>query len=121
MAKGKKGKEKKEKGPEPVTTAQIIEDRTKMLCPRMGDIYTRSIEVEYILEDVCTKMIEKALRQRHHVLNLTSLKLSQLPDFSLVFHEMQMITEVNLSKNNLFNGDLVFQVWLFSFKQYISN
>lgn len=109
MAKGKKGKEKKEKGPEPVTTAQIIEDRTKMFCPRMGDIYTRSIEVEYILEDVCTKIIEKALRKRDSTLVLTSLKLSQLPDFTLVYHEMQMITEINLSKNNLFNGDQVFQ------------
>jgi hypothetical protein len=54
-AKGKKGKKgKKEKkepsGPIPVTTAQILQDRTKMLCPRMGDIYDRNEQVENILE-----------------------------------------------------------------------
>ena len=49
--KGKKGKKDKgPKGPDPVTTAQIIEDRTKMLCPRLGDIYTRSAQVDVILE-----------------------------------------------------------------------
>lgn len=54
MAKGKKGKKgKKEKGPlgpMPVTTVQIIQDRTKMFCPRMGDHYERSEQVEMILE-----------------------------------------------------------------------
>lgn len=49
--KGKKGKKgAKEKGPEPVTTSQMISDRTKMLCPRMGDVYLRTMQVEKILE-----------------------------------------------------------------------
>ena len=49
--KGKKGKkDKKVKGPEPVTTAQILHDRTKMLCPRMGDVFNLEIKVEQILE-----------------------------------------------------------------------
>lgn len=48
--KGKKGKGLK--GPEPVTTALLIEERTKMLCPRLGDVYTRTATVETILE-VC--------------------------------------------------------------------
>lgn len=54
MAK-KKGKKKGKKdkgptGPIPITTVQIIQDRTKMLCPRMGDIYDRNEQVEIILE-----------------------------------------------------------------------
>lgn len=52
--KGKKGK-KKDTGPPnpiPITTVQIIQDRTKMFCPRMGDIYDRNEQVELILE-VC--------------------------------------------------------------------
>lgn len=48
--KGKKGKKVVIAGPQPVTTVQIIQDRTKMLCPRLGDIYTRSLHVEGILE-----------------------------------------------------------------------
>jgi hypothetical protein len=49
--KGKKGKkDKAPPGPQPVTTVQIIQDRTKMLCPRMGDIYSRALNVEGILE-----------------------------------------------------------------------
>lgn len=47
--KGKKGK-KKESGP-PITTTQIIiSEREKMLCPRLGDIYTRTMNVEHVLE-----------------------------------------------------------------------
>ena len=51
--KGKKGKKDKKNvvaGPQPVTTVQIIQDRTKMLCPRMGDVYSRALNVEGILE-----------------------------------------------------------------------
>lgn len=51
--KGKKGKKVVELGPQPVTTVQIIQDRTKMLCPRMGDVYSRSMNVEAILEVFC--------------------------------------------------------------------
>jgi hypothetical protein len=54
MPKGKKGKKKGKKdvpaGPTPVTTVQIIQDRAKMFCPRMGDIYDRNEQVELILE-----------------------------------------------------------------------
>lgn len=56
--KGKKGKKGKvvDVGPQPFTTTQIIQDRTKMLCPRMGDIYTNSMNVERILE-VCIQAL----------------------------------------------------------------
>ncbi len=54
MPKGKgkkKGKKSKEpQGPVPITTMQILQDRTKMLCPRMGDVYDRNEHVDLILE-----------------------------------------------------------------------
>ena len=56
--KGKKGKkEKPVTGPVPVTTAQILVDRTKMLCPRMGDIYDLNEQVENILEVLSIKHV----------------------------------------------------------------
>lgn len=45
-----KGKKKKNAGPEPVTTVTILDERSKMLCPRLGDIYPRTALVENILE-----------------------------------------------------------------------
>jgi hypothetical protein len=48
--KGKKGKKDVVTGPQPFTTTQIVHDRTKMLCPRMGDVYGKSMNVEIILE-----------------------------------------------------------------------
>lgn len=46
----KSKKNKKEIGPEIRTTRIILNERAKMLCPRMGDTYTRTIKVEEILE-----------------------------------------------------------------------
>lgn len=47
--KGKKGK-KVAVGPEIRTTRVIISERARMNCPRMGDNYTRIMEVDSILE-----------------------------------------------------------------------
>ena len=48
--KGKKGKKNQVTGPEPVTTALLLEQRTKMLCPRLGDVYNLTANVDNILE-----------------------------------------------------------------------
>lgn len=49
--KAKKGKKKKsEAGPEIRTTQEILNERAKMFCPRLGDSYTRTIKVEHILQ-----------------------------------------------------------------------
>ncbi len=106
--KGKKGKKDKNTGPEPVTTPAIIEARTRMLCPRMGDVFNVSMKVENILEDVCNRVIEKAIEKEHDTVNLTALKLSQAPNFTLLADQMRGIVEINLAKNNLFNSDMVF-------------
>jgi len=55
--KGKKGKKKGKaviQGPQPVTTAQILDNRTKMFCPRLGDAYTMAFNVEEILQVIYT-------------------------------------------------------------------
>ena len=50
--KGKKGGKDKATRPTPVTTLEMLHERTKMLCPRLGDVYTRTAGVGEILEDV---------------------------------------------------------------------
>ncbi len=109
--KGKKGKkEKAPPGPTPVTTAQIIQDRTKMLCPRMGDIYDRNEQVEMILEDVAEKCLYKAIDKKLDEVCLSSLKLRKMPIIEPLTQELSQLFSINLSKNNLFDGDQVFQV-----------
>lgn len=109
---GKKGK-KKDKGPPgpiPVTTAQIIQDRTKMLCPRMGDIYERNDQIEAILEDVAERTLFKAIDKNMTEVGLNSLKLRRLPNLEPMAKELSNLVNINLSKNNLFDGDQVFLV-----------
>jgi Leucine-rich repeat (LRR) protein len=113
MAKGKKGKKGK-KGADkpiipPVTTVKMIEDRTKMLCPRMGDVYTRAMQVDHILEDVATHMIKKVAKKQLTALSLCSMRMSDFPELKLILPDLQCLREVNLSKNNLFNGDRLFE------------
>lgn len=111
VKKGKKGKkEKKLAGPAPVTTVQIIQDRTKMLCPRMGDAYNRSLNVEGILEDVVDNYLYKAVDKQSDSLSLIAMKMKRLPDIKVHISQLQCLTNLNLSKNNLFNGDELFMV-----------
>ncbi len=124
---GKKGKKKAgPDGPQQVTTTQIIHDRTKMLCPRMGDVYSRSMNMEIILEvcnfialwspihvlqqDVAEKYIKKVLERKLDHISLASMKLSKFPVLSNTTIEVACLTDLNISKNNLFNGDEVFLV-----------
>ena len=119
--KGKKGK-KRPPGPPIVTTVHLLNDRTKMLCPRMGDIYSRTIHVEEIMDEVVIKTIQKVADKQSAGLNLTGMKLSYLPDISRIASSLQTLTDLNLSKNNLFDGDQVFQVnclhMLFQFSRF---
>ena len=61
--KGKKGKKKGKKdkntGPQPFTTVHIIQERAKMLCPRMGDAFSRASDVEMMLEVYSTIIHKK--------------------------------------------------------------
>jgi hypothetical protein len=110
----KKGGGKKKKkvplGPPIVTTAHMINERTKMLCPRLGDVYTRSLNVEQLLGDVTEKLIEKAGARQSGMMNLSGMKISSIPDLSKIAPTLQSLTSLNLSKNNLFNGAQLFEV-----------
>jgi len=107
--KGKKGKKEVSHGPVPITTLQIINDRTKMLCPRLGDIYSRTLNVEGILEEVVDGYLNKAAEKQSHSLSLIAMKMKRLPDISVQASQLLCLTNLNLSKNNLFNGDELFQ------------
>eukprot|EP00607_Mallomonas_marina_P001888 CAMPEP_0182426176 /NCGR_PEP_ID=MMETSP1167-20130531/12586_1 /TAXON_ID=2988 /ORGANISM="Mallomonas Sp, Strain CCMP3275" /LENGTH=424 /DNA_ID=CAMNT_0024607425 /DNA_START=110 /DNA_END=1384 /DNA_ORIENTATION=- len=107
---GKKGKKgKKKEGPEITTTQEILSEREKMLCPRMGDAYTRTMNVEFILEGVVTQTMQKCAEKQQEVLNLSNMKIHAMPLEIANSPELQCITDINLSKNQLFNGDTVFQ------------
>ncbi len=109
--KGKKGKKgKKTSAPiiEQFTTPQMLIDRTKMLCPRMGDVYDKKENVNNILADVSTTLIKKVARKQLDKLELQSLKLNELPNLAAIMPELQTLTTLNLSKNSLFNISSIF-------------
>lgn len=81
-----------------------------MLCPRMGDIYDRNEQVEMILEDVAEKCLYKAIDKKSDEVSLSSLKLRKMPIIEPLAQELSKLLSINLSKNNLFDGDQVFQV-----------
>mmetsp|Transcript_16596 Transcript_16596/g.33667 ORF Transcript_16596/g.33667 Transcript_16596/m.33667 type:complete len:427 (+) Transcript_16596:20-1300(+) len=111
--KGKKGKGKNSKklvleDRQPFTTVQIIQDRTKMLCPRIGDFYSRALNVEGILEDIVHNYLKKISSKQSNCLSLSSMKMKFFPDISNQISHLQCLTSLNLSKNNLFNGEELF-------------
>ncbi len=101
--KGKKGKGEKKAIIPQYTTPQMLVDRTKMLCPRLGDAYDKSANVGAILADVSTTLIKKAARKHLEKLELQSLKMTELPNMSIIMPELQSLQSINLSKNHLFN------------------
>lgn len=131
MPKGKKKNAKKPAGPPILTTVQIAQDRMRMMAPRLvhnfllvadketfysfcilykGDVYEKSQQVERILEDVALRILQKSSSKEAEALNLCSMKLNQFPDISRISMGLQSLTDVNLSKNNLFDGDQLFKV-----------
>ena len=108
---GKKGKKGKgDAGPQPVTNELIRRARLGMMCPRLGDIYTRMMHVEGILEDVSEKVMLKAASKHANVLNLAGMRMVKLPELLKLSPELKGLVDLNLSKNNLFNSDQVFEV-----------
>ena len=85
--KGKKGGKDKATRPTPVTTLEMLHERTKMLCPRLGDVYTRTAGVGEILEDVAGKTLVKCAVKKLATAKLNGLKLSAIPgiaDFNFI-------------------------------------
>jgi hypothetical protein len=79
----------------------------------MGDAYSKTILVEQILDDTACKIIEKAAMKQSEQLKLSCLKLSHIPlaAFTQFSNNLQCIMDVDLSKNNLFDGEMLFQVF----------
>ena len=50
----------------------------------------------------------KAVEKKMDALSLVSMKMKQLPDISIHVPFLQCLTHLNLSKNQLFNGDDLF-------------
>jgi hypothetical protein len=117
--KGKKGKKKAE-GPPPVTTQFHIEERTKMFAPRLGDLLLRTMRTEEVLDDCSLQAFIRSASRKLNTLNASSYKMRTLPDISYLLPELKHIQDINLSKNQLFNADEIFQVSFFilSFFQY---
>ena len=106
--KGKKGK-KVDTGPPIVTNEIIRRARIGMLCPRLGDIYTRMMTVENILEDVSERILQKAALKHVNTLSLAGMRMTKLPDLLHLSPELKSLVELNLSKNHLYNSDQVFE------------
>jgi hypothetical protein len=112
MAK-KKGKGKKGSipvGPAIITTAIIRRERIKVFCPRLGDAFTRAKHVDEILEDVAERILLKASVRQQNTINLSCMRINQLPDLFTLAPDLKSLVDINLSKNNLFNTDQVFEV-----------
>jgi len=116
-----------------VTTLEMLEERAKMLCPRLGDSFTRTAKMTEILDgtneishrkkysrllnyfhddtlDVASKALIKCATKKSNTINLSSLKLTRLPEVSGFVSELQSLTDINLSKNNLFGCEEMFTV-----------
>lgn len=75
-----------------------------------GDVYSRLFNVEQILEDCALRKLQKAASKEVDVLNLSAMRLNNIPDISKVLAGLSAITDINLSRNNLFDGDQLFRV-----------
>lgn len=61
-------------------------------------------------QDVVENYVNKAVDKQSTTLSLVAMKMKRLPDISVHIPALQCLTNLNLSKNNLFNGDELFQV-----------
>lgn len=112
MAK-KKGKGRKgiaPAGPAITTTTIVRRERNKVLCPRLGDAFTRAKLVDEILEDVAERILLKASTRQCNTINLSCMRISQLPDLFMLAPDLKSLVDINLSRNNLFDSDEVFEV-----------
>lgn len=62
------------------------------------------------LQDVADKYLQKVLERNLDHISLASMKLSRFPTMSSLQAQAACLTDLNISKNNLFNGDEVFLV-----------
>ncbi|CAM9471754.1 unnamed protein product, partial [Hapterophycus canaliculatus] len=108
-----KGKKKgKKSAPERVvvTTRFIEAERLRCMCPRLGDAYARSEAVLDARADVVFSRLRKVVRFGLETLDASGGRLGFLPEEIRERPEMACLTDLNLSRNQLFNSDHVFGV-----------
>ncbi len=66
------------------------------------------------LKDVAERCLFKAIDKQLIEASLSSLRLRRLPNLANLAPDLINLTSLNLSKNNMFDGDEVFQVDLYS-------
>jgi hypothetical protein len=59
---------------------------------------------------VVDNYLNKAVDKQLESLSLNAMKMKQLPNISIYIPQLQCLTNLNLAKNSLFNGDELFQV-----------
>ena len=62
------------------------------------------------MQNVAETYLQKVIDKQLNTINLTNLKLTSFPTLINISTELDCLTDLNLSKNNLFNGDEVFEV-----------
>ena len=103
-------KDKVTPGPPAITTETIRRHRLKILCPRLGDYYSRMMEVENVMGDVADKVLQKASTRQSNTLSLSGMRLARLPQLLQISVELTSVVDINLSKNHLFDSNNVFKV-----------
>lgn len=61
-------------------------------------------------QNVADTYLQKVIDKQLDAINLSNLKLTSFPALINISTELDCLTDLNLSKNNLFNGDEVFEV-----------
>lgn len=109
---GKKGKGKKgKKGAaveEIVTTREIEHERSRCMCPRLGDNFSRMENTVDIKMDIALRQIRKAALKESTALILTGLALTTVPEEITQRPELARLTSLDLSRNQLFNSHEIF-------------
>ena len=62
------------------------------------------------IQGVASQTVKKCAEKQSDALSLAAMKLNLLPMEFSTNPELQCITDLNLSRNQLFNGEAVFQV-----------
>lgn len=62
-----------------------------------------------LLQDVAERCLIKAIERQLTEVSLNSLRLRRLPNLNNLAPELLNLTSINLSKNNIFDGDEFFQ------------
>ncbi|CAM9351269.1 unnamed protein product, partial [Pylaiella littoralis] len=107
------GKKKGKKPPPPrviVTTPFIEAERLRCMCPRLGDAYARSGAVLDLRADVVYSRLRQVVKYGLETLDASGGRLGFLPEEIRERPEMACLTDLNLSRNRLFNSDHVFGV-----------